>query len=68
MEKLELARNNGLSETRSKVSESGSNLTQMGGIDKQILMNNIKQIFGESSGGKVISMNKCHIISLILNC
>ena len=38
-------------------------------IDKfYVLMNNMKHIFGESSGGKVISMNKCHIISLILNC
>ena len=47
MEKLELARNNGLSETRSKVSESGSNLTQMGGKDKQILIDNIKRLNGD---------------------
>ena len=47
MEKLELARNNGLSETRSKVNESGSNLTQMGGIDKQMLIDKIKSLNGD---------------------
>ena len=47
LEKLELARNDGLSETRPKVSESGSNLTQMGGIDKQMLINNIKSLNGD---------------------
>ena len=44
MKKLELVRNNGLSETRSKVNQSGSNLTQMNGIDKQMLINNIKSL------------------------
>ena len=47
MEKLELARNNGLSKTRSKVDESGSNLAQMGGIDKQMLIDNIKRLNGD---------------------
>ena len=46
-EKLELSRNDDVIGTRSKVNESGNSLLQVGGMDKQMLINNIKSLNSE---------------------
>ena len=55
-EKLELSRSDDLIGTRSKVNESGSSLLQVGGIDKQMLINNIKSL--NSNGEFVADVKK----------